>query len=207
MEAKEMILELLACFVAPPEKMQERMFAVAASINADDRKAVLDRIIETESSSIKISVKNIVEACRAMSVGFHEAKFIPAVPWQCAACGHEFKYTVSPSDDDRIDRFLYDACPMCGFQPGWTKLRDTYHGQGIATDWYDRQLAECRASFGPRIAEHKVKKGDMNLFRGGVFWKIDKARAERAEGKRMEIADEMAAIDRAKRYDLERDSV
>jgi hypothetical protein len=154
MTGTEMVNELLACFIPPPAKMQDKMTAIANTIHEDDRKAVMDRIIESESSSIKISVKNIAEACRTLCVGFHEEKYTPAIAWQCDACGHEFRYHKCPSLSDKIDKNIHDACPMCGFQPGWTMTRDAYirMGGNISKDYaeqYMDQMQKCTETHGP----------------------------------------------------------
>ena len=155
MTASEMVNELLACFVPPPAKMQDKMMKIAETIHADDRKSVMDRIIESEAASIKISVKNIAEACRALGVGFHEEHYTPAIDWQCDACGHEFKFHQCPSIQDKLDRNIHDACPMCGFQPGWTMTRDRYlkMGSGHISEAYATQymdlMQKCTENHGP----------------------------------------------------------
>jgi hypothetical protein len=155
MDANAMVNELLACFVPPPAKMQEKMMAIAGTIHEEDRKAVMDRIIETEASSIKVSVKNIAEACRALGVGFHEQKYTPAIDWQCDACGHEFKFHQSPTMQDKIEKNIHDTCPMCGFQPGWTMTRNAYAKMGNGTiskayaEQYMDQVQRCTEKHGP----------------------------------------------------------
>jgi hypothetical protein len=201
MTAEGMITEIIQCFVPPPRPMIEKMKAFAEKIPDDCRQEVIDRILETEGPSSKVGVKQMAESCAALGVGFKRSQFVPAIDWCCDACGHRFKYAQSVSEDDKIDKYLYDFCPMCGFQPGWTHLREAYHLQGIATDWYDRLIEEHASSFGPKIKEHKVKKGGLNLFRGGLFWNIDKARAERAEDKKIEVAAKLAMMDRAKKFE------
>ena len=154
MTAPEMVNELLACFVPPPAKMQDKMMSVASTIHEDDRKAVMDRIIESEAASIKISVKNIAEACRALGVGFHEEHYSPAIDWQCDACGHEFKFHQCPSISDKVEKNIHDACPMCGFQPGWTMTRDAYIRTGgqiskAYAEQYMDQMQKCTERHGP----------------------------------------------------------
>lgn len=203
MNAREMVNEIVSCFVPPPKPMQEKMITLVESIPEAARKNVIDRIVETESSSIKISIKNIVEACIALGVSYHKTTYVPAEAWICDSCGNQFKYGISPSDDDKIDKLIYDACPMCGFQVNWSILHKQYSALGIKTEWYDRLLAECFASFGPKIAPHVSKKiPGLSLSRGGIFWSRSKAENERSDDKKLSIANKLAEIDKAKRYDL-----
>jgi hypothetical protein len=210
MTPKDMIAELLNCYVLPPAAVQSKMEQLAATIPENARKDVIDRILETEASSTKISIKHIIEACNTLGVSYKAAKYVPAINWICDACGREFLYHQAPTDDDKIDKQIYDFCPDCGMQPGWTILMQKYKAFGIATPWYDRLLADCAKAYGPKVKAHVDHIGaagmGMNLNRGGIFWSRLKAENERtdaeAEKKKIAIADKLSAID--KRWDIER---
>jgi len=206
MTPKEMIYELTSCYIPAGAKMIERMEALAESIQEDARQDVIDAIMEKEGPSTKIGTAHIVAACNTLGISYRKAHYIPAEDWICDACGHTFKYSMGAGDDDYIDKYIYDFCPMCGFQPGWTQLADAYRRQGIGVEWYDRLLDDCASAFGPKIKPHKARKGGgMTLDRGGIFWKIDDARSERAAEKKIAADAKIAEIDRAKRYDLRDD--
>jgi hypothetical protein len=206
MTGQEMVKEIVSCFVPPQHKMIEKMEYIADSIPESARKEIIDAITETEGPATKIGASHIVEACNRLGVSYHRSTYTPAEPWTCDACGFEFKYTLAPSDDDKIDKGLYDACPMCGMQPGWTQLANRYNALGIATPWLDRLINECAISFGPKIEAHQVKKGAMNLFRGGIYWARARAESERKEAKKIEIDAKMDALGKSKRWDLKTDS-
>lgn len=180
MTAGEMLSALMDYFAQGkyPDAVVNRMRFTIESIGDAERQVVLDHLIETQKASFKISVAEIVEACKALGIGYHESKFIPATDWTCDACGHEFKYVQAVTDDDKIDRNLHDVCPMCGFQPGWTIQRAAYEQAGNLTPeyaaWYDRMLEHMPAKHGPKAPE-------------GIYWARSKAEAERREAQRKPI--------------------
>ena len=108
-----------------------------------DRDLVLEHLIENNKASFKVGVSDLAESCTALGIGFHESRFVPAEDWYCDACGNQFKYTMCPSDDDKIDHSLFDSCPRCGFQVGWTKTRDAYAKYGGLTEKHFLSYQEC----------------------------------------------------------------
>jgi len=202
MNAREMIADLLRCFSAPPPAMQEKMERLAESIPEEGRQDVIDKIVESKDASKKLSAKDIVEACVALGISYHAAHYTPTEDWTCDACGRKFKYHPSPSDDDKIDKYIYDFCPDCGMQPYYTKLSQEYNALGIATPWYHDMISRAQR-WGKGTQSHPVKTwmgGAWNV--GGFFWSIDNARKERKEQKNIEINARLAVIDGMKRWDL-----
>jgi hypothetical protein len=194
MTPKEMIFELTTCYIPASAKMIERMEALAESIQEDARQDVIDAIMEKEGPSTKIGTAHIVDACNVLGISYRKAHYIPAVEWTCDACGNRFKYSLAPNDDDYIDKQIYDFCPMCGFQPGWTILHDRFRLQGIATPWYDRQM----------VAAQKWKPGNgYGHFKNGIFWSRAKAESERSNDRKMAIEAKMESLGKAKRWDLQ----
>jgi hypothetical protein len=188
-----MILELTTCYIPASAKMIEKMKALAESIQEDARQDVIDAIMEKEGPSTKIGTAHIVDACNVLGISYRRATYVPAEDWTCDACGHEFKYTMAPTDDDRIDKGLHDFCPMCGFQPGWSILHDRLRLQGISTPWYERQLA----------AAQKWKPGNSyGHFKNGIFWARSKAESERSKDRKIAIDAKMESLGKAKRWDL-----
>lgn len=206
MTSDAMVMQLVECFVSPPDAVITKLKRIAETIPEDARQDVIDKILETETSSVKISVKHIVEACRALGVSYRETRYLPAEDWICDCCGHEFKYHQSPSDDERIDKEIYDFCPMCGFQPGWSILAQAYKDRGQKVEWYDRLLEQYHEAYGPTVKSHQVRIGSpsmgMSLNRGGIFWSRHKAEEERAKDRHEAINQRMAEIDKAKRWDI-----
>lgn len=202
MNAKQMIFDLLKCFSPPPQAMQDKMERLAESISEDARQDVIDKIVESKDASKKLSAKDIVEACQALGVAYHATHYLPAEDWICDGCGRKFKYHACPSDDDRVDKDIFDFCPDCGLQPYYTKLAQSYNELGIATPWYERILASC-AMFGPNKPSQTIKIMDLTLTRGGVFWSRIIADRERREEKKIAIDAKMASLDKAKRWDLQ----
>lgn len=203
MTAKEMIADLLRCFSPPPAAMQEKMERLADTIPETGRQDVIDKIIESKDASRKLSAKDIVEACVALGVSYRATHYLPVDDWVCDACGRAFKYHPSPSEDDKIDKYIYDFCPDCGLQPYYTKMAQEYNALGIATPWYADMVKRARR-WGKGTQSHPVKTrmgGQWNV--GGFFWNIDAARQERKEQKQIEINAKMATIDSAKRWDLQ----
>lgn len=201
MTAGDMISELVSCYVPPTKKMVEKMQQLAESIPENARQDVIDSIVEEEGPSTKIGTSHMVKACEKLGVSYHRSTFVPAEKWICDACGYEFRYTPAPTDDDKIDKSLFDLCPMCGMQVYWTLQYRRAKVAGHNTDWYDRALRDC-ADWGPRAPKKSVKIFNLTLGRGGVYWDRARAEAERREAKKVAIEAVYSEIDKAKRWDL-----
>lgn len=206
MTAGAMIGDLLRCFVPPPDAVQKKLETLAESIAEDARQDVIDKILETETASVKISIKHVVDACRALGVSYRETRYLPAEHWVCDCCGREFMYHQAPSDDERIDKNIMDFCPDCGFQPGWTILAESYKALGQKVEWYQRMLAAYQGAYGPGVKSHIFRIGSaargVTMTRGGLFWARHDAEKERKESKRIAIEAKLSDIDRAKRWDI-----
>jgi hypothetical protein len=202
MTADGMILELTTCYIPASGKMIEKMKALAESIPDDARQDVIDAIMEKEGPSTKIGTSHIVAACILLGISYRKTHYIPATDWICDGCGTEFKYSASPDDDDKIDKYMTDFCPNCGLQPYYTMLAQQYNALGIHTPWYPKLLDES-AKWGKNTVSTSVRTrmgGQWAV--GGIFWHRVKAEAERREQKRIEVDAKMFDMDRAKRWDL-----
>lgn len=201
MTPSEMVTRLMGYYKTnySPERI-DQLNRFCANISLDGIEIVFNRIIENRDGSSAIGVSDIKEACLAAGVGFSVTHFIDAQQVTCDACGHEFKYAPCTSDDDKIDKGIFDVCPMCGFQPAWTLCRNDYIKQGQSEpEWYTRLIEQCSGNWGPG----KEK---------GVFLSTTKMAQERKdEKKRIDDAkkkiysDKMLALVQDKRYDLGRD--
>jgi len=194
MTGRDMIAELVQCYVPPPGKVQEKMIQLADTIPESARKEVIDRILEEEGSSTKISITHIVEACRAIGVGYKAARYVPATDWICDSCGNKFKYHAAPTDDDKIDKGIHDLCPHCGFQVIWTIEARGYKTKDGFPEWYQR-LIEKHSGENRNIS----KKANSGL----EFWARHSAERERAKELEENAKDKIAEIDRAKRWDID----
>lgn len=194
MTGKAMIAELVQCYVPPPGAVQEKMIRLADTIPEDARQEVIDRILEEEGSSTKISITHIVDACRALGVGYKAAKYVPAIEWQCECCGTTFKYHAAPTDDDKIDKNIHDLCPRCGFQVIWSIEAEMYKINKKRPEWYYRLIE--RHTGENRNPSEKAHNGTD-------FWSRHAAERERAKALEANAEEEIAEIDRAKRWDIE----
>jgi hypothetical protein len=162
--------------------------------------AIFDRLIEDCSPRFSIGVKEIVDACNVLGIGYRRTHYVPARDWECHCCGHTFKYAQAVTEDDKIDKGIYDYCPKCGAQPGWKMLEDGYRSMGLNTDWYDRQMMIC-AGYGPDKDKVKVRIATgMSWLRGGVFWDRSEAEEERRQNKTVNIASRLSQLDREKKW-------
>jgi hypothetical protein len=158
--------------------------------------------MEKEGPSTKLGTAHIVAACILLGIAYRKAHYIPAEDWTCDGCGHRFKYTPSPTDDDKIDKYMTDFCPECGLQPYYTTLAQRYNELGISTAWYGI-LVDSAHRWGhtttPTVSKTRMG-GQWSV--GGIFWHRSAAESERREQKQIAIAAKMAELDRAKRWDL-----
>ena len=200
----ESFIHQITSYFASNTKYKSEIIAeitrIVSRIGDTELESVYDRLLEDNAPSFMVGIKQIVEACEALGISYHKAHFVPAKDWQCVSCDHKFKYAIAPSEDDRIDKGIYDFCPNCGFQPYWMKLESMYRGQGISTEWYDRLVMDHQG-FGLGKSESKVRKGNgMTLTRGGVFWDKSKAEQERRDNKKLDIQTKIAEIDRSLKW-------
>jgi hypothetical protein len=195
MDTDRFVHDLFAYFAGKyPDAVEARIRKLVDSIPESAKETILDHLVENQKANYKISVAEIVESCRTLGVSYSETKFIPAESWMCDACGHQFKYTVVSSDDDKLDRGLFDACPMCGFQPIWTKQREVYKTMSFwseaSEEQYQRAVANCTGRWGPGKPD-------------GLFWARAKAEEDRRKERRINVEAKLAQIDRAKQLNLE----
>ena len=105
--------------------------------------AIYDRLMEDCSPRFAVGIKEIVDACNALGIGYHKTRYVPATQIWCDACGESFTYAQCVSDDDKIDKAIFDLCPTCGFQPNWTLTMQAYKRYGHLSEsyaaWYDKQ--------------------------------------------------------------------
>jgi hypothetical protein len=153
MNIGDFLFELFEYFAGKyADAVKDRVRKLADALSDAERKAVFDHLIENQKASFKISVAELVESCRFLGIGYHAAHYTPAVDWYCDACGHNFKYAQAANDDEKIDLGLHDVCPMCGFQPGWTMVRDAYARIGhLSKDYveeYQKRAKECASKHG-----------------------------------------------------------
>jgi len=199
----DLVGELISVYKPPSPNIISRMEITAKSIPEDAREDVFNAILEEQAPNFVVGVHSIVAACKKLGVPYRETHYIPTVDWTCDNCGRQFKYHPAPSDDDRIDKYIYDFCPDCGLKPYYTILAQDYNRLGIATPWYQKYLAEA-SQWGPRTKRvEKMTHMGGKWPIGGLYWSIDSARAERKEQKQIEINAKMAEIDRSKRWDIE----
>ena len=85
MQADEMLHALTEYFGQGkyPEPVIRAMRRVVETISDADRETVYGRMLETNKGSYKISVAEIVEACKDLGVAYRETKYIPASDWLC----------------------------------------------------------------------------------------------------------------------------
>lgn len=201
----DLVSELVSTFRAPSPKMVERMERIARSIPEDARESVYEAILEELGANAQVGTKDIIAACRKVGAPYSEAHYLPAEDWICDGCGRQFKFHPCPTDDDKIDKGIFDFCPDCGLQPHYTKLAQEYALRGIKTPWYNK-LVEKAKKWG-RDTEPKQEKTRMGgaWTVGGMFWYRSNAEKERREERRIKVDAKMAEIDRAKRWDEEDD--
>lgn len=182
MDASDMVKRLVGYYKgAYGEERLSQLNRFCGQIVESARETVFDRIIETRDGNTPIGVVDIKDACNAAGVAFTVSHFVETEDWTCDACGHRFKYSMIADDDIKIDKNIYDVCPMCGFQPGWTVCKNYYLEIGQAEpDWYRRLMKECNEKHGPPDKNYPNREG--------IFWSRSEAEKERKD-KRKKLND------------------
>jgi hypothetical protein len=122
--------------------LRESIDTFIRSIAEPDLDKLLD-ILKERNEAKKISIKQIIEACRIGSISFHEPLEFKPESRTCDCCGHNFKYIPMATDEDKIDRDVHDRCPVCGFFVSWTLSRSgyiKYDGYYYAEEWYKSMI-------------------------------------------------------------------
>ncbi len=188
--------DLISTYRAPSPKMVEQMQMMVRKIPERFHEEIYQAIIEEEGPNILIGVNHIVSACERIGAPYTKAHYIPTEDWVCDACGNEFKYHPAPSDDDKIDKSIHDLCPKCGFQVIWTLDKRRCAELKIATEWYDRLIANHQG---------EDRNASKRSHQGPEFWSRHAAERERAKERRENVETKLGELDRAKRWDEERE--
>jgi hypothetical protein len=146
MTGDEMVQRLMGYYKASysPERI-DQLKRFCSKINQAGMEDVFNRIIEERQKDGAISVADIKEAAIAAGVSFSITRFVEVIQWTCDCCGHQFKYAIVPTDDDKIDRDIFDFCPICGFQVNWTIARNkSIENGGNCPLWYTNYIDEYR---------------------------------------------------------------
>jgi DNA-directed RNA polymerase subunit RPC12/RpoP len=126
-----------------PDAVILKITQIVDRLTNEARVSLFDRLTEDNSPRFMVGVKELVEACKALGLGYGKTHYVPTSDYYCDACGEKFHYAQCVSDDDRIDKDIHDVCPTCGFQPGWTYLILEYRKQGNLSpklaEWYEDQ--------------------------------------------------------------------
>lgn len=133
--SKELILQL--------EKIIE-------SISDSDRALILTYLYEHNEASRIMSVKNIVEACRDLGIGYRQVKiqgYVQEV--ECAACGMKYRWKQSVTDKEAYDSGVFCKCPRCGWAHQDTVVYEQYKALGFteeskATEMFLKHTKDCR---------------------------------------------------------------
>jgi hypothetical protein len=178
--------DLISTYRAPSPKMVEQMQMMVRKIPERFHEEIYQAIIEEEGPNILIGVNHIVSACERIGAPYTKAHYLPTEDWTCDACEHHFKYHPAPSDDDKIDKGIHDVCPKCGFQVCWSKdgaaLKLRF---GKYPEWYNLRLKQHRDNPRP--------------------WDCTAATEDRAKERRVKVDAQIGEIDRARRWDEDRD--
>ena len=202
MNAEQFIAKLMGYYKGSysPERI-EQLKRFSRGISEKALEDVYNSIIENREKDGAIAVVDLKKACQEQGAAFTETKYVPTEDWTCEACGNEFKYHPCPSDDDKIDKGIFDVCPNCGYQVAWSITADAYKKIGYKIEWDERLKAECPANHGRNVSIHKVKKGPLEYETGGIYWSRALAERERRDESRRNAESAISMIDRAKRFE------
>lgn len=184
-----------------PERIEQLKF-FCAKISQSGIEDVFNHIIENRQKDGAISVADIKESAIAVGVPFTITRYVEVQDWTCDCCGHEYKYAPVPTDDDKIDKAIFDYCPICGFQAGWTITRNEVLLNGRESpEWYARYLDVFRNG----SATHELFNKEHPFFN-----RIKAERDRRDENRRINDQKMLAMaqvnqLAESKRYDLDRD--
>jgi hypothetical protein len=158
MQVDEFIHKLTAYFSGEYKPVQiERMEAVARNISEASLDEVYASLEEECDSRFKVSVKQIVEACRRLNIGHGTYSAIRWRMVECMACGTSYKYHPSPDDEDKLERQLFDVCPRCGFQYRWQQESDGYEKANMPNPiraFVQAQIEHSNKTHGPGMESH-----------------------------------------------------
>jgi hypothetical protein len=192
------VLELIKHYSsgAPDTILLKRASYYFGKCDAETRQRAIDWITDRVPRQDgkyrhELSIMDIKNALA--EVGIPCENYVYADDWTCDACGHNFKYAQAVSDDDKLDKMIFDVCPMCGFQPYWSMLRIRYKEiRGWTADdeeHYQKMITKISAEWGPGKPR-------------GIYWSRSVAEQERRDAKKIRADTIIADLDKSKRWDL-----
>lgn len=158
MNATECVDKISGYFTGKTSQaVTDKMLSILSRLQDDQRETVYERMVEDNSPRFRVGVKEIIEACRALGIGYKKSFYTPTQEWTCEACGAVFTYVMVTSDEEKVEKHLFDKCPRCDFQPCWTIAARMYGNMEAPS--YKRLLAERRHW----VSEHPEPYFDRGL--------------------------------------------
>ncbi len=136
----------------PNETVENRIYKRIAYYQGEDRKKLIDWLLENQPQNYGIDIHKINEGVRELGIDSNAHDYISTQEWICDCCGLKFKYAIYSSYDDKFNIGIFDYCPRCGLPPHDTitaKLESRLQ-RGKLSKWYINLVGEYKRSYDKR---------------------------------------------------------
>lgn len=148
MEALDDVNEMLAYYnkSKPDIALSKKAYAILGRFPKEARAKAIDWLYEHKERKFGVDVISFREALR--ETGTSVSEYVPAEDWTCDACGLTFKFFDQPTEEDKLEKGIFDFCPRCGFQPCWTREVEAHRKSnglpfGWEPEWYTERKEQC----------------------------------------------------------------
>jgi hypothetical protein len=137
--------------------VEDRVFKRLANIPPETRTRVIDWLMENHPRNFGLDLMAINEA--VTQIRGYTTPYVPAQKVTCGCCGLGYQYKLSATDDDKLNRGIFDRCPRCGHKHEDTLAAEQYAQK--AGGYSDLYKAELKARL-------------ENWLAGGQKWHYDR---------------------------------
>jgi hypothetical protein len=164
--------------------VEDRVFKRLANIPPETRGKVIDWLLENRPRNFGLDLMAIDEA--VTHVRGYETAYVPAKKVTCECCGLEYQYREQSSDEDKLNRSIFERCPRCMYRAANTIRAQEYRARnGKEEPGYADSLKKYRNSWISNGQEWWYNREDELL--------IEKIRASGTEEEREAMRVALAA--------------
>ena len=110
-------------------------------LTPEERKRAIDWMYTNCKKNFGLDLSDLYQAIRE-SKGY-TTPYMKIENWKCDICNLSFSYHQYPTDEDMLNRGIFDRCPRCGLQVYVTKQAEYETKRtGKIPEWYEKYVEQ-----------------------------------------------------------------